>query len=48
MQPVLETIEQVAPTDANVLITGESGCGKGLVARMIHDRSTRRERSLMT
>src|SRR5690606_23659324 len=32
MQPVLETIERVAPADANVLITGESGCGKGLVA----------------
>jgi DNA-binding NtrC family response regulator len=44
MQPVLETIERVAPTDANVLITGESGCGKGLVARLIHDGSPRRER----
>ncbi|MGW8370190.1 MAG: sigma-54-dependent transcriptional regulator [Gammaproteobacteria bacterium] len=41
MQPVLETIERVAPSDANVLITGESGCGKGLIARMIHDRSER-------
>ena len=48
MQPVLETIERVAPTDANVLITGESGCGKGLVARLIHERSPRRERSLVT
>ena len=48
MQPVLETIERVAPTDANVLITGESGCGKGLVARLIHDGSPRRERSLVT
>ncbi len=48
MQPVLETIERVAPTDANVLITGESGCGKGLVARLIHDASPRRERSLVT
>jgi len=48
MQPVLETVERVAPTDANVLITGESGCGKGLVARLIHEGSPRRERSLIT
>jgi DNA-binding NtrC family response regulator len=47
MQPVLEAIERVAPSDANVLITGESGCGKGLVARMIHNLSLRRERSLV-
>lgn len=47
MQPVLETLERVAPTDANVLLTGESGCGKGLVARMIHERSLRRDRSLV-
>jgi DNA-binding NtrC family response regulator len=32
MQPVLKTIDRIAPSDANVLITGESGCGKGLVA----------------
>ncbi len=48
MQPVLETVERVASTDANVLITGESGCGKGLIARLIHDGSPRRERSLVT
>ncbi len=47
MQPVLETIERVAPTDANVLLTGESGCGKGLVARVIHAASPRAERSLV-
>jgi DNA-binding NtrC family response regulator len=47
MQPVLETIERVAPTDANVLITGESGCGKGLVARILHAESPRSERSLV-
>ena len=48
MRPVLETIERVAPTDANVLITGESGCGKGLVARLIHERSARSARSFVT
>lgn len=47
MQPVLETIERVAPTDANVLITGESGCGKGLVARILHAESPRCDRSLV-
>jgi DNA-binding NtrC family response regulator len=47
MEPVLETVERVAPTDANVLLTGESGTGKGLIARMIHERSPRRERSLV-
>jgi DNA-binding NtrC family response regulator len=47
MQPVLETIERVAPTDANVLITGASGSGKGLVARLIHAGSLRCERSLV-
>jgi DNA-binding NtrC family response regulator len=48
MRPVLETIEQVAPADANVLITGESGTGKGMVARLIHERSPRRANSLVT
>jgi DNA-binding NtrC family response regulator len=47
MQPVLEAIERVAPSDANVLITGESGCGKGLVARLLHNRSARAQRSLV-
>ena len=47
MQPVLETIERIAPSDANVLITGESGCGKGLVARIIHANSRRAQRSLV-
>jgi DNA-binding NtrC family response regulator len=47
MQPVLETIERVAPSDANVLITGESGCGKGLVARLIHEGSMRRDGSFV-
>lgn len=43
MQPVLETIDRIATSDANVLITGESGTGKGLVARIIHQRSARRD-----
>jgi len=47
MQPVLETIERIAPADANVLITGESGCGKGLVARLIHEGSPRSQRSFV-
>ncbi len=47
MRAVLETMERVAPSDANVLITGESGCGKGLIARLIHAHSRRAERSLV-
>jgi DNA-binding NtrC family response regulator len=39
---VFETIEAVAPTRATVLITGESGTGKSLIARMIHDASPRK------
>ena len=47
MLPVMEMIAQVAPSDANVLVTGESGTGKGVVARMIHERSTRRDKTLV-
>ena len=39
MLEVFEMIERIAPTNSNVLITGESGTGKGLVARAIHARS---------
>lgn len=41
MRHINETIEKVAPTDARVLITGENGVGKELVARRIHELSTR-------
>ena len=47
MLPVMETIAQVAPSNANVLVTGESGTGKGVVARMIHERSPRKDKSLV-
>jgi two-component system nitrogen regulation response regulator NtrX len=42
LRHVLATIEKVGPTPARVLITGENGTGKELVARAIHERSTRR------
>ncbi|MEO5893796.1 MAG: sigma-54 dependent transcriptional regulator [Ferruginibacter sp.] len=41
IQKIKETIEKVAPTDARVLITGENGVGKELVARWIHEKSNR-------
>ena len=47
MQKVFEMIEKVADTNATVLITGESGVGKELVARAIHYNSSRRTRPLV-
>ncbi|POQ98589.1 transcriptional regulator [Alkalispirochaeta sphaeroplastigenens] len=47
MQRLLDVIRQVAPTKASVLITGESGVGKELVADAIHRLSDRAERSLI-
>jgi len=41
MARIRETIEKVAPTDARVLITGENGVGKELVARWLHEKSNR-------
>src|SRR6266496_2436039 len=47
MLPVLETITRIAPSDANVLISGEHGTGKEIVARTIHALSLRNSRSLV-
>jgi two-component system, NtrC family, nitrogen regulation response regulator NtrX len=41
MQKIKDTIAKVAPTDARVLVTGENGVGKEMVARRIHELSTR-------
>jgi DNA-binding NtrC family response regulator len=41
IQKIKETIDKVAPTDARILITGENGAGKELVARWVHEKSNR-------
>jgi two-component system response regulator HydG len=43
MKPVLRTVSKVSPTDANVLILGDNGTGKELIARAIHRSSHRKE-----
>src|SRR5881396_563189 len=47
MRPVRELIQRVGPSDANVLITGENGTGKGVVARALHALSTRATKPLV-
>ncbi len=48
MQPVLALLQRVGPSDANVLVTGEHGTGKELVARWLHAASSRAGRALIT
>ncbi|HEX8677940.1 MAG TPA: sigma-54 dependent transcriptional regulator [Segetibacter sp.] len=47
IQKIKETIEKVAPTEARVMITGENGSGKELVAKWIHEKSNRNEGQLV-
>ncbi len=48
MRELFEELEQVAPADATVLITGPSGTGKTRIARLLHESSRRRERRFVT
>src|SRR5437868_8146661 len=48
MRPVLELISRVGPSEANVLVTGENGTGKGTVAQAIHSVSARAGKGLVT
>ncbi len=47
MRSVLDLVEQVAPTNATVLILGESGTGKEMIARALHAASSRRDRPMV-
>ena len=47
MQPVLDLIAQIGPSDANVLITGEHGTGKEIVAKLLHAASPRSRMALV-
>ena len=48
MRPVIELITRVAPSEANVLVTGENGTGKGLVVQALHSLSPRAGRLMIT
>src|SRR5439155_6285476 len=47
LKRVLRQVETVAPTDSTVLIQGETGTGKEVIARAIHNLSSRRERTFV-
>lgn len=47
MQPVLDTIARVGPSKANVLIMGENGSGKGVVAQALHEASSRNDKPMV-
>jgi DNA-binding NtrC family response regulator len=47
MRPVMEMLRRVAPSDANVLILGENGTGKGVLARQLHRLSRRADKPLI-
>jgi formate hydrogenlyase transcriptional activator len=47
LESVLEQVERVAPTDSTVLIQGETGTGKELIARAIHDHGRRKDRTFV-
>jgi two-component system, NtrC family, nitrogen regulation response regulator NtrX len=48
MQRVMAQVDRVAPSESRVCILGETGTGKELIARTVHDRSARRERAFVT
>ncbi len=48
MAAVIDLVRRVGPSDANLLITGENGTGKGLLARLVHSLSERSDRPLVT
>lgn len=47
MRKLLDNLARVAPSDANVLILGENGTGKGVIARLLHDASKRADQSFV-
>ncbi|CAN5623842.1 hypothetical protein BH11MYX1_BH11MYX1_25570 [soil metagenome] len=48
MQQIFRKVEKIAPTDISVLITGETGTGKELIAREVHNRSPRAQKPFIT